>query len=169
VLASPVFLMQHLGLNEHQFGAMFIPTVCGMVLGSWIARHTAGKYAPHKVVRFAYAWMAGAVLLNIGICWYLPPDPWTHILPIALYNIGMAMAMPILSIAGLDRMPRLRGTAASGQAFMQMLLAAVSAGLIIPLIWDHPLGLAFGMLGYLLLGWLCTRKSVAWQPAAERS
>jgi DHA1 family bicyclomycin/chloramphenicol resistance-like MFS transporter len=169
VLASPVFLMQHLGLNEHQFGAMFIPTVCGMVLGSWIARHTAGKYAPHKVVRFAYAWMAGAVLLNIGICWYLPPDPWTHILPIALYNIGMAMAMPILSIAGLDRMPRLRGTAASGQAFMQMLLAAVSAGLIIPLIWGHPLGLALGMLGYLLLGWLCTRKSVAWQREAARS
>ena len=167
VLASPVFLMEHLGLNEHQFGAMFIPTVCGMVLGSWIARHTAGKFAPHKVVRFAYAWMAGAVLLNIGVCWALPPDPWTHILPIALYNVGMAMAMPILSIAGLDRMPKLRGTAASGQAFMQMLLAAVSAGLIIPLIWSHPLGLASGMLGYLLLGWFCARRSVAWRAVTK--
>ena len=163
VLASPVFLIQHLGLNEQQFGAMFIPTVCGMVLGSWLARQSAGKFAPHQVIRFAYTWMAAAAVLNIGISWWLPPSPWTHIAPIALYNVGMALAMPILSIAGLDRMPKLRGTAASGQAFMQMLLSAVSAGMIIPLIWHHPLGLAFGMLGYLLIGWFSTRSSAVWR------
>lgn len=161
VLASPVFLIEHLGLNEHQFGFMFIPTVCGMVLGSYLARHSAGKYAPHHVIQFAYGWMALAASLNILGCWLLPANPWTNIAPIAMYNIGMALAMPILSIAGLDRMPRLRGTAASGQAFMQMLLSAVSAGIIIPLIWHSPLWLALGMAGYLLLGWWSYRSSMS--------
>jgi len=48
VLASPVFLIQHLGLNEHQFGWMFIPTVIGMMLGSYLAKYVAGKMCPQK-------------------------------------------------------------------------------------------------------------------------
>lgn len=159
VLAAPVFLIEHLGLNEHQFGMMFVPTVLGMVTGSWFARHYAGRFPEATILRLAYGWMAGAVLFNIAICFWEPAQPLLNILPIALYNVGMAFAMPVLSVAALDRHPRLRGTAASGQAFIQMVLSAVSAGLIIPLLWHHPLGLAFGMAAYLLLGWLNVRKS----------
>lgn len=163
VLAAPVFLIQHLGLNEHQFGWMFVPTVIGMVTGSWCARRAAGRVLNATLLRIAYGWMAGAVLLNIAVCIWLLPAPVWNILPIALYNVGMAFAMPVLSVAALDRHPRLRGTAASGQAFMQMLLSTVSAGLLIPLIWQHPLGLALGMGGYLLLAWLSIQGTVLWR------
>lgn len=163
VLAAPVFLIQHLGLTSHQFWLMFIPTVLGMVTGSWCARHAAGRMANASLLRIAYAWMAGAVLLNIAVCMWLPPAPLWNILPIALYNVGMAFAMPVLSVAALDRHPKLRGTAASGQAFMQMLLSTVSAGLVIPLIWKHPLGLALGMGGYLLVAWLSVSGSALWR------
>jgi DHA1 family bicyclomycin/chloramphenicol resistance-like MFS transporter len=163
VLAAPVFLIRHLGLNEHQFGWMFVPTVLGMVIGSWLARRAAGHRPNATLLRMAYGWMLGAVVLNVIICLWVQGGVLVHILPIALYNIGMAFAMPILSIAALDRHPRLRGTAASGQAFMQMLLSTTSAGLIIPLLWDRPIGLALGMAGYLLLGWLFVRTSVLWQ------
>ena len=163
VLSAPVFLIEHLKLNPHQFGYMFIPTVCGMVFGSFLARHSAGKFAPHKVVRFAYGWMACAVLLNIATCIFLPISVFANILPIALYNIGMALAVPILALAGLDRMPKLRGTASSAQAFVQMMFSAVSAGLIIPLLWHSPLGLAFGMLAYLLIGLFCVTRSLVWK------
>lgn len=163
VLSAPVFLIQHLGLNEHQFGAMFIPTVLGMVTGSWLARRAAGRIANARLLRLAYAWMAGAVLLNIAVCLWLPPQPWANIMPIVLYNVGMAFAMPVLSIAALDRHARLRGTAASGQAFMQMLLATISAGLLIPLLWAQPLGLAFGMGLYLLLGAACAARTALWR------
>jgi len=168
VLASPVFLIEHLKLNEHQFGYMFIPTVCGMILGSYLAKQTAGKYASDKVIRWAYCWMLGAVLFNIAVCYYLPANIILNILPIALYNIGMALVVPILSIAALDRMPKLRGTAASGQAFMQMMLSTVSAGLIIPLIWHSTLALALGMAGYLLLGWLSLRSSLIFKTADKK-
>lgn len=162
VLAAPVFLIDHLGLNEQQFGYMFIPTVCGMVFGSYLAHHAAGRHASHNVIRFGFAWMAGAVLLNIAASAWLPARPLFNIAPIALYNIGMALVMPIISIASLDRMAKLRGTAASGQAFVQMLLSTVSAGLVIPLLWHSTLALALGMLAYLLLGWVAASNSHVW-------
>ena len=163
VLAAPVFLIQHLGLNAHQFGYMFIPTVCGMVFGSYLARRVAGKFKDGRILRFAYGWMTLSVTANVLICWLLPAKPMWNILPIASYNIGMALAMPVLSVAALDCFPRLRGTAASGQAFLQMLLSTISAGALIPLLWFHPVGLALGMGGYLLLGWWCVQGTLAWR------
>jgi DHA1 family bicyclomycin/chloramphenicol resistance-like MFS transporter len=163
VLASPVFLVKHLGLGQHQFGYMFVPTVLGMILGSYFAKRAAGRYSKQKVVKTAYAWMALMVSLNLIVCFALPINTIYNILPIALFNIGMALAMPILSIAALDRHPKIRGTAASGQAFIQMLLSTVSAGLIVPLVWYAPSGLAIAMAIYLLLGWISIRKSKLWQ------
>ncbi len=163
VLASPVFLIKHLGLNQHQFGWMFIPTVCGMVLGSYLAKRAAGRYSQRQVVRAAFAWMALIAVLNLVICFALPANPIYNIAPIGLFNIGMALAMPILSLAALDRHPKIRGTAASGQTFVQMMLSTVSAGLVVPLVWYAPSGLAWAMAGYLVLGWLAVRKSELWQ------
>ena len=163
VLASPVFLIQHLGLGMDQFGYMFIPTVLGMVSGSWLARRAAGRLANSTILRLAYGWMLLVAILNLAVSLWLPAGVWQNILPIALYNIGMAFAVPVLSIAALDRHPRFRGTAASGQAFVQMLLSTVSAGLVIPLLWHSPLTLACGMLGYVLLGFVCLRASQTWQ------
>ncbi len=162
VLASPVFLVKHLGLGDHQFGWMFIPTVCGMVLGSYLAKRAAGKYTQSKVIKVAYLWMFVIATLNILVCFVLPSAPAYNIAPIALFNVGMALAMPILSLAALDRHPKIRGTAASGQAFIQMLLSTVSAGLIVPLVWYAPSGLAITMAGYLVCGWLMIRKSKLW-------
>lgn len=164
VLASPVFLVKHLGLTEQQFGYMFIPTVCGMMLGSYFAKRAAGLYSRQQVVQWAYAWMSITVVGNIIACYFLANSIWL-ILPIALFNVGMALAMPVLSIAALDRHPKIRGTAASGQAFCQMLLSSVSAGLIAPLLWGSPLGLALGMAAYSFIGWLVIRQSHLWRAA----
>lgn len=162
VLASPVFLVKHLGLSAHQFGWMFIPTVIGMIIGSYLAKRAAGKIGSQKVVKVAYLWMSLIVAINLMVCFFLPINPVNNILPIALFNIGMALAMPVLSLAALDRHPKIRGTAASGQAFIQMLLSTVSAGLIVPLVWYAPSGLAIAMASYMLLGWLFIRKSELW-------
>ena len=163
VLASPVFLVKHLGLTEHQFGWMFIPTVCGMVLGSYLAKKAAGRFSSGKVIRVAYIWMAAVAILNLIISFYLKPDPIYNIFPIALFNIGMALAMPILSLAALDRFPKIRGTAASGQVFVQMVFSTLSAGVIVPLVWFAPSGIAVAMAGYLLLGWIAVSNSSLWK------
>ena len=107
--------------------------------------------------------MAAIVLLNIAICFFLVTNIVYNILPVALFNVGMALGMPILSLAALDRHPKIRGTAASGQAFIQMLLSTVSAGLVVPLVWYAPSGLAWAMAAYLLLGWLVIRQCQLWK------
>ncbi len=163
VLASPVFLVKQLGLSDQQFGYMFIPTVCGMVLGSYLAKRAAGVYTSQQVLKVAYAWMGATVLLNLVVCLNLAVTPFFNILPVALFNVGMALAMPILSLAALDRHAKIRGTAASGQAFVQMLLSAVSAGVIVPLVWAEPLGLAIAMAAYLLFSCLILRLSLVWR------
>jgi MFS transporter, DHA1 family, multidrug resistance protein len=163
VLASPVFLGKHLHLTPQQYGYLFIPTVTGMVLGSYLAKRAAGEFIAKKVVKFAYGWMFLVAILNIAVCYFLPTNITYNILPVALFNVGMALAMPILSIAALDRHPKIRGTAASGQAFIQMFLSTVSAGVVVPFVWFAPAGLAWAMMAYLLLGWLAVRKSQLWR------
>jgi len=156
VLASPVFLVKHLHLNSQQFGYLFIPTVTGMMLGSWISRYTAGKVAPARILHWAFAWMLFTASCNVALQLWASSTMhsawWLAILPIALFNIGMAAAMPVLSIAALDCYPNLRGTAASAQAFMQMLCSTISSALIVPLVWHSTITLASAMLIMTVLG-----------------
>jgi len=163
VLASPVFLGKHLGLNPQQYGYLFVPTVVGMVIGSYLAKRAAGRFSSQKVVKLAYVWMLLIALVNIIVCYTQPVSLIANILPIALFNIGMAMCMPILSLAALNRHPKIRGTAASGQAFIQMLLSTISAGLIVPFVWYAPSGLAITMLIYVLVGLFVITKTQLWQ------
>jgi MFS transporter, DHA1 family, multidrug resistance protein len=167
VLASPVFLGKHLHLSPQQYGYLFIPTVTGMILGSYLAKKVAGQYAPNAVVKLAYVWMVLIALINVIVCYTLPVGLIVNILPVALFNIGMAICMPILSLAALDRHAKIRGTAASGQAFMQMLLSTVSAGIVVPFVWYAPSGLAMAMLAYALLGLLVIITTQLWQEKSE--
>lgn len=162
VLASAVFLGKHLQLGPTEYGYLFIPTVTGMMIGSYLAKWAAGKVAGRKLIKWTYAWMLLMACVNIGICYYLPSG-LINVLPIALYNIGMAATLPILSLAALNRHPKIRGTAASGQAFMQMLLSTVSAGFVVPLVWYAPSGLAMAMLCYLIMGFITIRMTRLWQ------
>ncbi|MES2637214.1 MAG: multidrug effflux MFS transporter [Pseudomonadota bacterium] len=163
VLASPVFLGKHLGLTPQQYAYLFIPTVCGMMIGSYLARYVAGKYSAKKVLKVAFAWMLLIVIANILVCAFLPLNPVNNILPVALFNIGMALVMPILSLAALDRHPRIRGTAASGQAFIQMMLSTVSAGLVVPLVWGSVMGLAVAMMVFLIIALLVISQTRLWK------
>ena len=168
VLASPVFLGKHLALGPQEYGYLFIPTVTGMILGSWLARRAAGKVASYKVVKLSYAWMSLMALINLVVCFTQPVSLVANILPVALFNIGMAMCMPILSIAALDRHAKIRGTAASGQAFMQMLLSTVSAGIVVPYVWYAPSGLASAMFAYLGVSVVVIMQTQLWKSSQIR-
>jgi MFS transporter, DHA1 family, multidrug resistance protein len=163
VLSSPIFLMQHLNLSSSQFGYLFIPTVTGMILGSFISKKTAGIISPAKMLKIAYLWMLLITSINLIFCLFFPSIIFINIGLIALYNIGMAAAMPLISIKALDCFPKARGTAASGQAFSQMLVSSIVAGLIIPIIWGSLATLAIGMLVIFSLGLVTITKTQAWK------
>ena len=162
VLASPVFLIDHLGFNEQQFGYLFIPTVAGMMIGSIVAKRTAGIVSPSKVLKWAYYWMTFIAVINLCFCYIFGSFAPLNIAFIALYNIGMATAMPILSLAALECFPKIRGTAASGQAFMQMLFSSIVAGLLVPILWFSTFGLALGLFVIFSIGLLTVTKTKLW-------
>ena len=162
VLASPIFLIDHLGFTPQQFGYLFIPTVSGMMLGSFIVKRAAGVIDSKLVLRFGYYWMFAISLTNLLFCCFMPNNAAINIGFIALYNIGMASAMPIISIAALDCFPKIRGTAASGQAFMQMLFSSVVAGLLVPILWFSTCGLSIGLFLLISFGFFTIRKTRLW-------
>lgn len=155
VLSAPVFLMTHLGVSETGFLWLFGPAMGGLMLGSWIAGHRAGKHPPAATIKLGYAVMAGAALLNIAINLALPPGlPWS-VLPLFIYTLGMSLAMPNLTLFALDPFPEKRGMAASCQTFLQSGFNSLLAGLIAPLVWGSTASLAGAMAGFLILGSLC--------------
>ena len=162
VLASPIFLIDLLGFSEKQFAYLFVPTVCGMILGSFIAKKTAGVISPSKVTRLGYFWMGLIAISNVVFCYFFDNNPIVNIGFIALYNTGMATIMPIISIAALDCFPKARGTAASGQAFMQMLFSSAVAGVIVPICWFSTFGLSLGLFFILMFGLFCITRTKLW-------
>ena len=162
VLASPIFLIDHLGFSTQEFGYLFVPTVTGMMVGSFIAKRSAGTYSPSSLLRYGYYWMLFMVTSNIIYCSFFDNNPMINIGLVALYNIGMAAVMPVISIAALDQFPKMRGTAASGQAFMQMLFSTIVAGIFVPILWFSTFGLSLGFFVLLLLGFIAIYKTKLW-------
>lgn len=80
--------------------------------------------------------------------------PWA-VLAIFLTGLGMALIFPILALA--DMYPQQRGLASLLQAFTQLMTNTVVAGVLSPLLSEHPRDLAIGMTGFFLLGWLFLR------------
>lgn len=152
VLSAPVFLMQHLGVSAQGFAWLFGPTVAGMMAGSWLSGRLAGTASPLRMLSLGYALMLCAALANVLLNAMLTPRlPWP-VLPIALYNVGQALAMPVLTLLALDLFPRRRGMVSSCQGFVQSSVNAAVAGLIAPLAWASTLGLALGMSAFASLG-----------------
>lgn len=154
VLAAPKFLIDHLGVSPQGFATLFVPTVLGMVIGSFLSGRLAGKITPLATVSIAYAIMLSAAVLNVLLNVFGTPGLPQSILPIPLYNIGMALAMPNLTLLGLDQLPQ-RGLAASCQSFAQSLVTSLAAAFFVPLVWGSTLSLALGMAGFLGLGLIC--------------
>lgn len=154
VLSAPVFLMRHLGVSEREFLWLFGPAMLGMMLGSWISGRVAEILRPPQTIALGYFVMAMAAVSNVLMNYALPPGlPWS-VAPIFLYVVGMALAMPSLTLLALDPYPEKRGLAASCQTFLQAGGNALVAGLVVPLLWDSTQTLALGMAAFLGLGLL---------------
>ena len=83
--------------------------------------------------------------------------PWS-VLHLFVYNLGMSLAMPCLTLQALARFPEQRGLAASCQMFLQTIFNAAVAGVVAPALWDSTLTMAIGM-GVLMI----TGAFLAWR------
>lgn len=152
IASAPVFILDHLHLNEQQFAWLFIPAIGGLTLGAAISGRLAHSHTPQQTLRMAFQVMLAGALLNLLVSYAMPPVlPWV-VVPLGIYSTGVAIAFPSATLLLLDRYPLARGAASSLQATFVLASNAVLSGVTVPLI-SHQLGhLALYMAGSMLAG-----------------
>ncbi len=169
IAAAPVVIYQWLGLNETQFAWLFIPGISGIVIGAFISGRMAGRFAQSQTLRLGYAVMFVAVACNVAYHAVATPAlPWT-VLCVMLYAMGMAIAMPTLTLLALDLFPHNRGMAASLQAFQHSMFTAIAAVAIVPCVADSALEVAFTATALLICGAVCTIRFLRMPKLPEQS
>lgn len=138
IASAPAFVVDHLGLGESDFGWFFVPMIGGMVTGAFVSGRTAGRISGEKLVRMGFIASAIAMVLNFAYTLLVtePTVPWA-VIPISINAFGIALVFPIITLAILDMYPRQRGSASSLQAFTSLVLNALIAGVLSPLISAH--------------------------------
>ena len=154
VVSAPAVIYSLLGMTEKDFAWLFVPGIGGVLIGAFFSGRLASRMTPHRTVSIGYMIMCAAAIFNIVYCTMLPPAlPWT-VLPVMIYTIGMALAMPSASLLTLELFPKLRGMTSSLQGFAHSLFAGLTAGLVSPLVSGRALTLSLAMGGLLFMGWL---------------
>lgn len=176
IASAPAFVLDLLRLNgrhltESEFGWFFVPMIGGMVLGAFVSGRAAGRISGERLVGIGFACSAVAMATNLGYTLLSTTlqVPWA-VLPIALNAFGIALVFPIVTLAILDMYPHQRGSASSLQAFTSLMLNALIAGVLSPLISGHALWLVAVATTFLTIAWLFWRwEMVASQPLPDCS
>ena len=165
IASAPAFVLDLLRLNEREFAWFFVPMIGGMVVGAFVSGRTAGKVGGQRMVRIGFACTILAMALNVAYNLFdaTPQVPWA-VIPISLCSFGVALVFPIVTLAILDMYPRQRGSASSLQAFTGLVLNALIAGVLSPLVSGSGAALAFAGLAFVVTGWVFWR----WESARSR-
>lgn len=143
ISSAPAIINDHLHLGAQDFGILFIPLVALMMIGSFLAGRLAGRVSSWRIVLGGFA--VSLVGAAFGVVYHLAGQaagvPWT-IVPAAAAGFGVSLALPILTIELLDLRPEARGSVSSYQAFLSMIVSALVAGAVSPLVSGSLLVLA---------------------------
>jgi DHA1 family bicyclomycin/chloramphenicol resistance-like MFS transporter len=157
IVSAPVFMEEHLGLGPTEYAWLFGPCIAGIMIGSQLSGRAAGRYLAPVTVQRAYGFMAVAAGINTVYAFAVPPSvPWAMI-PLMLYGVGFAMAMPSITLITLDLFPTRRGMAASLQGFVSGMVNVLTAGVLSPMVSHSTRWLAMGMLLMMVGGFVCWR------------
>ena len=158
IASAPAFVLNLLKLDAQHFAWLFIPAISGMMLGAFLSGRLAGRLSAAATVRLGYIIMLCAAALNVTVALILPEPrvPWS-VLPIGLHAIGIGINFPTLTLLLLDRFPHHRGAVSSVQAFVSLVISALVAGAISPLLSHSALTLALGVAVATVLGFVSWR------------
>jgi len=134
IAGAPTVIYDFLKLGVNDFWMMFVPVVASIMAGAQISSWLAGRMTSERTVRLGIGLMMTASVLNLLQSLWLDPGTVHVVAPIALYVLGMAVAMPNISLLALDCFPRNRGMASALQSFVQMGFTALVIGAVVPLV-----------------------------------
>jgi DHA1 family bicyclomycin/chloramphenicol resistance-like MFS transporter len=132
IAGAPTVIYDFLGLGTDDFGVQFIPMVAGLMLGAFVSSRLSQRWTPVRIVSTGFGVLTAAVVLNLVQVAWLEATILFTIGPLVIYAVGTAMIMPAITVLALDCFPHHRGTAASMQGFIQMLINAAVAAFAVP-------------------------------------
>jgi DHA1 family bicyclomycin/chloramphenicol resistance-like MFS transporter len=158
IASAPAFVLNILKLDSQHFAWLFIPAISGMMTGAFLSGRLAGKLSGTATVRLGYVIMLAASAINLAIAALLPEPrvPWS-VLPVGLHAIGIGINFPTLTLLLLDRFPHHRGAVSSVQAFVSLVISAILAGAISPIVSGSAMTLAITAASATLLGFASWR------------
>ena len=157
VLAAPVFLGEHLGLQPTQFFWFFVLSIGGIMGGAWVSGRLAGRVKPRHQIRHGFVIMLATSVVNVVLNGLFEPHRSWAMLPVAVFSFGWALMVPAVTLLALDQVPERRGMASSVQSCLASLANAAVAGLLVPLVMHSTRALAgtsLAMLGIGAVAWI---------------
>jgi DHA1 family bicyclomycin/chloramphenicol resistance-like MFS transporter len=161
ILSSPEWLGTHLQLAPTQFFIYFLLSITCVMAGAWMCGRLAGRVPKRRQVRWGFAIMALAALVNVALNGLFTAHVSWALLPVTLYAFGWSLMTPLVTLMLLDLAPQRRGLASSLQTGIGAAVNAVVAGVVAPAVMHgtRSLALAAAMLfGGGLLAWLWVRR-----------
>lgn len=159
IASAPSFVLDLLHLDEQQFAWLFLPTIGGMTLGAFVSGRAAGRISGLQLTRIGFACIGIASVGNIAYNAWAGDAirvPWA-VLPMCVAAFGVALIFPILTLSILDMYPRQRGAASSLQAFSNLVINTIIAGVVSALLSHRGLHLALGAAAFSFAGWIFWR------------
>lgn len=161
---AAVFVVDVLGQGELDFWKLFVPMIGAMMLGSWLCGRAAGRMTARRLVSLGCttAFVGGVVAVLIAATPVGDQLPWA-IVGVSLIGLGNGITYPTLQLMLLDRFPARRGAVVSLATFVALVLNAITAVAVVPLVAHSALGFAVAALIGVGAGQLCW----AWHCAIE--
>jgi DHA1 family bicyclomycin/chloramphenicol resistance-like MFS transporter len=154
--AAPAVVEHHWHMSETSYGWLFFPVIGGILIGAWASGRVAGRADPTNQVRFGLSFTFGVSLVRVALHAALPDVPTVLQQGLLFFaGFGAQLAFPVLTLRMLDLFPAARGTAASAQSFVALLVMAFTIGLVSPHTQVRLDWLAWASLGYTCLAASC--------------
>ena len=136
--SAPAIIEEHWGMSETSYAALFLPVITGILAGATISRRIAGHMDLTRQVHLglAISFIASLTRVILHLSFDSLPIPLQQALLFCAAS-GAQFAFPVLTLRMLDLFPAARGTAASAQSFVALLVTAFTLGIVSPKVLPH--------------------------------
>lgn len=146
--SAAIVVVDLLHQGPRDFWVLFVPLIAGFIAGSAISGRLAGRVDETRLVSAGTLVSIGAGAINVAVVAVAPTLPWAVV----------GLSFPTLQLVVLDMFPRSRGAAASAVTGMTLVVNAIGAGALAPLVTSSLLVLAVTafwsiLAGGLMWGW----------------
>lgn len=171
IAGAPIVVVRLYGLGEQDFWVLFVPLIIGMMSGAWVVGKVAETIPRPRLITLGFLLTIVTTAINLALV-ALGPTPdgilSPRLLPVLIGPMLIAFTVSLvfapIQLEVLDLFPTERGAAASLGTFFSLVLNALLAGIVTPLVSASLVTVGLTSAGFALLGtgmWM-------WHLAASR-